>query len=127
MDTKLNKGAIVKAVYKTGVYIGEITELKPDRGKAVVKVLAVLKHPMQGDLHQPFQAEVPLFHQRKALAYGEQANIPLSHLSPYEGDIPDYITSLHTAIDAEINALEQQGSPWAQQAVKHLKQLKAEY
>ncbi|MDQ0340476.1 kinase-associated protein B [Caldalkalibacillus uzonensis] len=127
MDTNMKTGAIVKAVYKTGVYIGEITELKPDRGKAVVKVLAVLKHPAQGDLHQPLQADVPLFHQRRALAYKEQANIPLSHLSPYDGEIPDYTASLHAALDTEIEVLQQQNSPWAEQAIKHLQQLKEEY
>jgi hypothetical protein len=63
-------GDIVTAAYKTGNYIGRLTQIRPDRGKGVVQILAVLRHPVQGDLHQPGQADVPLFHERKALAYG---------------------------------------------------------
>lgn len=49
----------VTAVYKTGQYIGEITE---DRGKNyLVRILAVLRHPMQGDIHSGKDADVSFF------------------------------------------------------------------
>ena len=67
-------GDIVTAINKTGKYIGEVTE---DRNNAyLVRILAVLKHPMQGDLHNPKQTDVAMFHQRRALAYREQTNVP---------------------------------------------------
>ncbi|TKJ07484.1 kinase, partial [Bacillus cereus] len=47
-------GEIVTGIYKTGKYIGEVTNSRP--GSYVVKVLAVLKHPVQGDLHNVKQA-----------------------------------------------------------------------
>lgn len=45
-------GQIVTASYKTGEYIGEVIELM-STGKAAVRILAVVKHPAQGDLHNP--------------------------------------------------------------------------
>ena len=49
-------GDLVIAHYKTGKYVGEITNIRSN-GYIVVKILAVLKHPMQGDLHHPKQTE----------------------------------------------------------------------
>ena len=84
-------GDIVTAINKTGKYIGEVTE---DRNNAyLVRILAVLKHPMQGDLHNPKQTDVAMFHQRRALAYREQTNVPKNMVKPYEGEIPDYQSS----------------------------------
>ena len=64
----------------------------------VVKVLAVLKHPVQGDLHNVKQADVPFFHERRALAFREQTNIPEQMVKKYEGEIPDYTDSLKLAL-----------------------------
>ena len=81
---------------KTGKYIGEVTE---DRNNAyLVRILAVLKHPMQGDLHNPKQTDVAMFHQRRALAYREQTNVPKNMVKPYEGEIPEYQASLKEAV-----------------------------
>ncbi|MFL6560658.1 MAG: sporulation phosphorelay system protein KapB, partial [Bacillus sp. (in: firmicutes)] len=71
--SEIKVGQMVTAIYKTGKYIGEITEVRPQH--YLVRVLAVLKHPMQGDLHNPKDANVLIFHERKALSYREQANI----------------------------------------------------
>ena len=92
----MNKGQIVTAFNKTGKYIGEITAIDPDR--YTVRILAVLSHPVQGDLHNPRQADVPYFHGRKALAFREQTNIPLKMVRPYEGVVPNYKESLQEAV-----------------------------
>lgn len=89
-------GQIVKAFNKTGTYIGEITDSRPET--YTVRMLAVLTHPRQGDLHNPNQVDVPFFHERKALAFREQANIPLNMVHPFEGEIPHYPDSLQDAV-----------------------------
>lgn len=127
MDLAFQPGDVVQAEYKSGIYVGEVVEVKVERRKALIKVLAVLKHPDQGDLHHPGQADVPLFHQRKALAYQEKVNVPLRLLSRYEGEIPDYQTSLMDAVNRELKALEHDDSPWARQSLNHLKALREEY
>lgn len=38
-----------------------------------------------------------LFHERKALAYGEQTNIPHHMVKPYDDEVPDYSESLREA------------------------------
>ena len=127
MNQTFKPGDVVQAEYKSGVYVGEVVEIKEERRKALIKVLAVLKHPDQGDLHHPGQADVPLFHERKALAYQEKVNVPLRMVSRYDGVIPDYHTSLLEAVTREIKALEHEDSPWAKQALSHLYTLHQEY
>ncbi|OIR59623.1 kinase [Bacillus sp. FMQ74] len=118
-------GSIVKGFYKTGVYIGEITACRPQH--YLVKVKAVLTHPAQGDLHHPKQADVPFFHERKALAYGEQTNIPHHMVKPYDGEVPDYTESLREAT-AQLRAkLNEDGSEWAKRSLHHLDILEKEY
>lgn len=73
---------IVRAKYKTGRYIGKLIEMKEEENRALFQVLAVETHPQQGDLHQPKQIDVPLFHQRKALAIWKKHGCrprPLNH------------------------------------------------
>lgn len=62
---QLEAGTIVSVINKTGRYVAELVEWRQD--KALVKILAVLRHPTQGDLHYPGQVDV-VFHQRRALA-----------------------------------------------------------
>src|SRR5262245_46345700 len=93
-------GQTVVMRYKSGVYVGETVEVAGTR--AVVKVLAVLRHPEQGDLHHPHDPDVPMFHERKALAFTEKANAPVRDLEPFAGETPDYRESLRTALDAEL-------------------------
>lgn len=97
-------GQTVTAFYKTGKYIGEITGIRPET--YTVRILAVLTHPKQGDLHNPNQVDVPFFHERKALSFREQANIPLKMAKPYEGDIPDYKETLSSAVYTLYTELE---------------------
>ncbi|KGX86724.1 kinase-associated lipoprotein B [Pontibacillus litoralis] len=117
-------GDYVTAHYKTGKYIGEIAE---DRGHVyVVKVLAVLKHPQQGDLHNPGQTENVFFHQRKALSFSEKANVSKSVVKPFNGDIPDYQQSLKQAVDQLKNKL-QKDNAFNQKATRQLEQLEQQY
>ena len=124
MDEK-KLGDPVTGIYKTGKYIGEITAIKEMH--YLVKVKAVLKHPMQGDLHNPKQAEVQFFHERRALAFNEQTNIPKQMVKPYEGSIPAYDESLKEAITKLKLELEQMGSDWAEQSLVNITSLEKEY
>lgn len=117
----------VTASYKTGRYIGEIIDFKPKLQKAVVKILAVLVHPKQGDLHAPNQVDVQLFHERKALAFTEKALVPLSSIKAYEGEIPEYETSLKEAIHKQMDKLKDDESEYAKASYQKLEILLNDY
>jgi kinase-associated protein B len=121
----LQIGNKVTAHYKTGKYIGEITDIRSEH--ILVKVLAVAKHPMQGDLHHPKDANVPFFHERKALSYREQANIPKKMVKPFEEEVPDYHTSLKEAVNNLKAELTNDSSQWAIQSLKNIELLEKEY
>ncbi|WP_088034191.1 kinase-associated lipoprotein B [Evansella clarkii] len=125
MALQFEPGDKVTGIYKTGKYIGEITEQKKER--YVVKVLAVLKHPVQGDLHQPKTANVPLFHNRKALGLREKTNIPAVYVKKYEGEIPDYKESLRKALHEQKAELEKDDSEWAKKSLESLRLLEEDY
>ncbi|RSD27550.1 kinase-associated lipoprotein B [Mesobacillus subterraneus] len=122
---EMNIGDRVTAIYKTGKYIGEITERRPQH--YLVRVLAVAKHPMQGDLHNPKDAEVGFFHERKALSYREQANIPEKMVKLFEGELPDYTVSLREAASKLRAELEADDSAWARQSLRNLDSLEKDY
>ncbi len=115
-------GEIVTGIYKTGKYIGEVTNSRP--GSYVVKVLAVLKHPVQGDLHNVKQADVPFFHERRALAFREQTNIPEQMVKKYEGEIPDYTESLKLALETQMNSFSEDDSPFAVRSLRNITTVK---
>lgn len=118
-------GDIVTGIYKTGKYIGEITDIRPMH--YLVKVKAVLKHPQQGDLHHPKDADVQFFHERRALAFNEQTNIPKKMVKPFDGAIPDYQESLKNALTELREELMQLNTPWAEQSLSNLSRLEADY
>ena len=118
-------GDTVTAIYKTGKYIGEITDIRPQH--YLVRVLAVLKHPIQGDLHHPKEANVAIFHERKALAYREQANIPKQMVKVFSEEVPDYSQSLREAIGKMKAELEAAESPWGERSLNILASLEKEY
>jgi len=124
-DYEYQIGDIVTGIYKTGKYIGEITDIRPHH--YLVKIKSVLKHPMQGDLHSPKQADVPLFHERKALALNEQANIPKQMVQLYDGEIPDYLTSLRNAVEQMKIDLHSEDSEWAKKSLQNLLILEKDY
>ncbi|GIP37282.1 kinase-associated lipoprotein B [Paenibacillus sp. J31TS4] len=123
-------GDWVTASYKTGIYIGQVVEWNEAKQKAAVEVKAVVKHPDQGNLHQPGRADVAFFHQRKALAQREIAWMPLDTLLPYEGEAPDYRDSLRLAVDrqkAELKELAEERAAYAAKALHELEDLERDY
>ena len=118
------EGDLVLAEVRTGRYIGEVVQLNSPR--AVVKVLAVLKHPEQGDLHQPYNPDVAMFHERRALSYTEKTTVLLRDLKAYNGSLPDYRQSLQQAVDAEIAGLDRLHR-WTAKGLEILQELKKEY
>lgn len=112
-------------IYKTGKYIGEITEVRPQT--YLVRVLAVLKHPMQGDLHNPKDADVQMFHERKALSFREQTNIPKQMVKPFEGEVPNYLDSLKEAVAKMKEELKENSSKWAEMSLQCLESLEEGY
>lgn len=123
MEVKI--GDLVTAMNKTGKYIGEVTE---DRGNSyLVKVLAVLKHPMQGDLHHPKQTDVTLFHQRRALSFREQTNVPKHLVKPYDGVVPDYKDSLKIAVEKMKEELHKEITEFNILSLKQMEELSIDY
>ncbi|MDF2669247.1 MAG: kinase [Paenibacillus sp.] len=122
--TLLPVGSFVLVEYKTGQYIGELIEWAPPRG--LVQIASVVKHPEQGDLHNPMETEVAMFHQRRALSYREKTWIPAQSIHPYRGAVPKYSESLRQAIEAEIRLL-QRTQKWAERSLVELVTLQSEY
>ncbi|MFU0788498.1 MAG: kinase-associated lipoprotein B [Virgibacillus proomii] len=118
-------GETVKAHYRSGTYIGKVIADKGDR--YVIEVLAVKKHPMQGDLHHPNETEDVFFHQRKALAFHEKTNVKKAAVHPYTESIPDYTTSLKQVVEDYKEKLYQQDSAYNKAALSCLEQLEKVY
>ncbi|MFZ4452347.1 sporulation phosphorelay system protein KapB [Salibacterium aidingense] len=116
---------VVKASHKTGVYAGEKLQEKGD--KTLIKILAVLKHPMQGDLHNPRQVDVPLFHERKALAENEKVWVPTPNVKQYEDAIPDYRESLLEAYEDLKRDLHAKSDEYSLKSLETLEGLKHDY
>ncbi|TDF99604.1 kinase-associated lipoprotein B [Paenibacillus piri] len=125
MNDTFEVGSLVMAEYKTGIYTGEVVEHSPS-GKLAVKILAVVKHPTQGDLHHPMDPDVPFFHQRRALAYQEIALMPRHTIKPFSGSVQDYRASLEKSLQAEMNKLRQTVQ-WAERSLQELEQLQKDY
>ena len=122
---EFNSGDIVKAHYKSGIYVGKVME---DRDRFyLVQILAVEKHPMQGDLHNPGKTENVFFHQRKALSYLEKANIQKEAVHPYEGHVPDYTESLKQSVEQLRTKLERRETEFNANAKQQLDDLEKQY
>ncbi|MGY0693232.1 sporulation phosphorelay system protein KapB [Virgibacillus sp. FSP13] len=119
-------GDIVRAHYNSGVYIGEVQE---DRGERfLVKVLAVMKHPMQGDLHHPGVIDDNVFfHERKALAHYEKMNVDKAVIYPYDDEIPNYHTSLKASLATMKEKLIKKDNTFSQEALKKLQDIEEKY
>ncbi|MBG9772076.1 sporulation phosphorelay system protein KapB [Brevibacillus laterosporus] len=125
-ERSLQLGDIVTVRHRTGEYISEIIELTPS--KALVKTLAVITHPTQGDLHNLYETNVPLFHQRKAMAFLEKVYVPTAVLRPYLGEsVPTYLESLHQALHKIEEQLRERDDEYANLALHQLTQLRNEY
>ncbi|PLT30340.1 kinase-associated lipoprotein B [Peribacillus deserti] len=125
-ENSCKTGDLVTAFYKTGKYIGEITD--DSRAQSyVVRVLAVEKHPMQGDLHNPKEADVLMFHQRRALAFREQTNVPRNMVKPFSGTVPSYEQSLKDSVARAMEELEGKDDAWSKKSLESLRELEKEY
>jgi kinase-associated protein B len=118
-----NPGDLVRVSYKTGEYIAEVLEVQEP--KLLVKIVAVLTFPTQGDLHNPYEVDVPLFHQRRALSYQEKIMVPTQTVRPYHGNVPDYKQSLQQALQTEIDKLQKM-MKWAERSLHELEQVQKE-
>ncbi|MGY4690044.1 sporulation phosphorelay system protein KapB [Salibacterium sp. K-3] len=118
-------GPFIKASYKTGVYAGEKIDEKNE--KTLMKVAAVLKHPMQGDLHQPKRVDVPLFHERKALAEHEKVWVPSPNVKPFEENLPSYRDSLIKAFEDLQQDLLGRGDEYSEKSLETMENLKKDY
>ncbi|MEF3301606.1 sporulation phosphorelay system protein KapB [Paenibacillus sp. GYB003] len=136
----MNTNDYVTVDYKTGVYIAKIVEAAPAR--TLVEIAAVIRHPLQGDLHRPYEPDVPMFHERRAAAHREKVWVPSSSVERYEGGVPDYGGSLRQALDDAMRAMtglaEGEGdsagandrpglSKWAERALANLRRLERDY
>ncbi|MGJ9457476.1 sporulation phosphorelay system protein KapB [Oceanobacillus sp. CF4.6] len=118
-------GDIVKAHYHSGTYIGEVKE---DRGaNYLIEVLAVLKHPLQGDLHNYGKLEDVFFHERKALAFHEKMNVKKAAIHPIDEEIPAYGKSLKKAVNEYKEKLTAEDTEFNRQAILKLKNLEENY
>ncbi|MFD1956491.1 sporulation phosphorelay system protein KapB [Paenibacillus thailandensis] len=129
---QLSVGSLVLADIRTGRYIGEISEFYGPR--AVVKILAVVRHPQQGDLHHPYDPDVPLFHERRALSYTEKSTVLLRDIEPFGGEVPDYSASLAEALDkqteelaASLEGADDRYKRWIERSIDTLRVLRADY
>ncbi|WP_040203877.1 kinase-associated lipoprotein B [Neobacillus jeddahensis] len=123
--TEFQIGTVVTGIYKTGKYIGEITEVRPQH--YLMRVLAVAKHPMQGDLHNPKDADVLIFHERRALSFREQANIPKPMVKLFEGEVPEYQDSLKEALSKMKKELQETSTEWAEMSLNAIQALERDY
>ncbi len=117
-------GQLVQVKVRTGIYIGEVYEIYSPR--LVVTILAVLKHPEQGDLHHPRDPDVPLFHERRALSYTEKTTVLPRDVQLYAGEVPDYKQSLLYAVKAELDQLKKLNR-WTAQSITILDELMESY
>lgn len=121
---KVKIGELAKAHYRSGTYIGRVKE---DRGdKYLIEVLAVQKHPLQGDLHNMYETENVFFHERKALAFREKMNVKKPAVHPFNGEVPEYAASLEQAIATYRKKLNEQDSAYNQLALQTLERLERE-
>ena len=117
-------GQLVQAKVRSGIYIGEVYEIYAPR--LVVKILAVVKHPDQGDLHNPNEPDVAMFHERRALSYTEKTTVLPRDIQLYTGAIPEYKESLLIATNQQLNQLYKLNQ-WTGKSLVILKELLQDY
>ena len=115
----INVGDVVKTRYNSGTYIGEVLEDR--RNFLLVKILAVLEHPAQGDLHNPGQVEGVAFHERKALAFNEKMNARKRDTEIFDGE------SLKNALDTIKQQLKEQNSEFGRLSLARIQDLEEHY
>ncbi|QJC51118.1 kinase [Paenibacillus albicereus] len=115
----------VRFTYKTGEYAGRLVEQGTPR--SVVETLAVLRHPEQGDLHHPYDPDVPFFHERRALAHREKALVPNRDIQPHAAaELPPYEASREQAVARMLDELDRL-QRWAARAADQLRTVASDY
>lgn len=112
--------------HKTGSYGVSIVEEK-DNGEVLVQVEQVIKHPKQGDLHNPTAVDNVFFHERRALSHFEKRFTPKSKLREFNVEPMNYEASLQQAITDLETKLKADDSAHAKQSLKNLNALKEDY
>lgn len=126
--THLRKDGInmlYRFAHKTGVYVVEVVDDASDQ--VLVKVVQVIKHPRQGDLHSPNEVEGVFFHERKALSLYEKRYTTQSKLKPFEGERQDYTASLQQALTKLEREMQETDTPYTRAALQCLANLKVDY
>jgi kinase-associated protein B len=114
-------GELVRAHYNSGTYIGQVKEDRGDR--YLIEVLAVHKHPLQGDIHHYGAVENVFFHARKALAHREKMNVKKAAVHAFDGQVPDYTESLQQAITIYKEKLSAEDTVYNRAALQKLAEL----
>jgi len=123
--TQVSIGDIVQTRYNSGTYIGEVLEDK--QNFLLVKVLAVVTHPTQGDLHNRGQVEGVAFHERKALAFEEKFNARKRMTTLFEGEVPEYAVSLKQAVEEIKAQLQKEQTPFNELSLSRIADLEKHY
>ncbi|MDK4212793.1 sporulation phosphorelay system protein KapB [Staphylococcus warneri] len=111
--------------HKTGSYG---VSIKEDTGDDVlVQVEQVIKHPKQGDLHNPNESTGVFFHERKALSHYEKRYAKRSQLRDFNVEKMSYEDSLQQAISNLESQLKEKNDAHAKRSLQNLELLKADY
>lgn len=122
---QVSVGDIVQTSYNSGTYIGEVLEDK--QNFILVKVLAVVTHPTQGDLHNRGQVDGVAFHERKALAFEEKFNARKRMTTLFEDEVPHYATSLKQAVEQMKAQLREEETAFNELSLSRIADLETHY
>ncbi|MCG7339429.1 kinase-associated lipoprotein B [Staphylococcus sp. ACRSN] len=116
---------LYRFAHKTGSY--GVSVVEEDENQVLVQIEQVIKHPKQGDLHNPTSTENVFFHERKALSQFEKRYAAKSQLRTFNVEQLDYTTSLQQAITSLEEKLKEQNTPHAHKSLDNLQRLKEDY
>ncbi|HJF68763.1 sporulation phosphorelay system protein KapB [Staphylococcus kloosii] len=116
---------LYRLAHKTGVYGVSIVE--EQNNQILVQVEQVIKHPKQGDLHNPKATENVFFHERKALSQFEKRYTSQSQLKEFNEEPLPYVESLQLAISKLEERLQQKQDEHSRRSLENLQNLKEDY
>ncbi|MBF7019124.1 kinase [Staphylococcus sp. 18_1_E_LY] len=116
---------LYRFAHKTGVYGVSIVE--EQNNQILVQIEQVIKHPKQGDLHNPKATENVFFHERKALSQFEKRYTSQSQLKAFNEDPLPYVESLQLAITKLEERLQEKQDEHARRSLENLQNLKEDY
>jgi kinase-associated protein B len=116
---------LYRFAHKTGVYGVIIVE--EQNNQILVQVEQVIKHPKQGDLHNPKATENVFFHERKALSQFEKRYTSRSQLKEFNEEPLPYVESLQLAISKLEERLQQKQDEHSRRSLENLQNLKEDY